>query len=130
MPESTRDPSLPSTGPGRPQNGNFVPAKGPRPVFVLKRGDVTQPLEPAVPGATVSAVAGLAHREQHSDALRFEVAGFGEVTVNVRFDGEAVRFEAPEYGVAPGQATVIYEGSRVLGGGWIEETVAAELEPA
>jgi tRNA-specific 2-thiouridylase len=42
------------------------------------------------------------------------------------FDGETVRFEAPEYGVAPGQAAVIYEGSRVLGGGWIEETVAAE----
>jgi tRNA-specific 2-thiouridylase len=39
------------------------------------------------------------------------------------FDGEAVRFEAPEYGVAPGQAAVIYEGSRVLGGGWIEETL-------
>jgi tRNA-specific 2-thiouridylase len=33
-----------------------------------------------------------------------------------------LHFEAPEYGVAPGQAAVIYEGSRVLGGGWIEET--------
>jgi tRNA-specific 2-thiouridylase len=42
------------------------------------------------------------------------------------FDGERLRFEAPEYGVAPGQAAVIYEGSRVLGGGWIEETVPAE----
>jgi tRNA-specific 2-thiouridylase len=38
------------------------------------------------------------------------------------FDGSAIRFEAPEYGVAPGQAAVIYEGPRVLGGGWIEET--------
>ena len=37
---------------------------------------------------------------------------------------------APEYGVAPGQAAVLYDGDRVLGGGWIEETVAAELEPA
>ncbi len=46
------------------------------------------------------------------------------------FDGEHVHFGAPEYGVAPGQATVLYEGERVLGGGWIEETVAAELEPA
>jgi tRNA-specific 2-thiouridylase len=46
------------------------------------------------------------------------------------FDGEFLRFEAPEYGVAPGQAAVIYDGSRVLGGGWIEETVPAELEPA
>ena len=42
----------------------------------------------------------------------------------------AVHFAAPEYGVAPGQAAVLYDGERVLGGGWIEETVAAELEPA
>ena len=41
-----------------------------------------------------------------------------------------VRFDSPEYGVAPGQAAVLYEGTRVLGGGWIEETVPAELEPA
>ena len=41
-----------------------------------------------------------------------------------------VRFEQPEFGVAPGQAAVIYQGSRVLGGGWIDATVAAELEPA
>ena len=47
-----------------------------------------------------------------------------------RFDGEAVHFERPEYGVAPGQAAVLYDGERVLGGGWIEETVPAELEPA
>jgi len=42
----------------------------------------------------------------------------------------SVRFDAPEYGVAPGQAAVLYDGDRVLGGGWIEETVPAELEPA
>jgi tRNA-specific 2-thiouridylase len=42
--------------------------------------------------------------------------------VPARFDGESVRFDAPEYGVAPGQATVLYAGDRVLGGGWIEET--------
>ena len=47
-----------------------------------------------------------------------------------RFDGESVHFDAPEYGVAPGQAAVIYAGERVLGGGWIEATVPAELEPA
>jgi tRNA-uridine 2-sulfurtransferase len=44
----------------------------------------------------------------------------------VTLDGEAISFEAPEYGVSPGQAAVIYEGERVLGGGWIEETVPAE----
>ncbi|HEV2080097.1 MAG TPA: tRNA 2-thiouridine(34) synthase MnmA [Allosphingosinicella sp.] len=41
-----------------------------------------------------------------------------------------IEFEQPEYGVAPGQAAVIYQGDRVLGGGWIEATVAAELEAA
>ncbi|WP_404712041.1 tRNA 2-thiouridine(34) synthase MnmA [Sphingomonas sp. MMS24-J13] len=50
--------------------------------------------------------------------------------VPARFDGETVSFDAPEYGVAPGQAAVLYDGDRMLGGGWIEETVAAELELA
>ncbi len=31
-----------------------------------------------------------------------------------------VSFDRPCHGVAPGQAVVCYEGSRVLGGGWIE----------
>jgi tRNA-specific 2-thiouridylase len=35
-----------------------------------------------------------------------------------------IRFEQPEFGVAPGQAAVIYAGERVVGGGWIEETEA------
>ena len=30
----------------------------------------------------------------------------------------------PEYGVAPGQAAVLYDGTRLLGGGWIAETRA------
>ena len=33
-----------------------------------------------------------------------------------------IRFETPEFGVAPGQAAVIYAGERVIGGGWIENT--------
>ncbi len=38
-----------------------------------------------------------------------------------------IRFAQPEYGVAPGQAAVIYAGERVVGGGWIEETASAAL---
>jgi tRNA-uridine 2-sulfurtransferase len=34
-----------------------------------------------------------------------------------------IRFQTPEYGVAPGQAAVIYAGDRVVGGGWIDETM-------
>jgi tRNA-uridine 2-sulfurtransferase len=33
--------------------------------------------------------------------------------------GARVELSVPEYGVAPGQACVFYDGSRVLGGGWI-----------
>ncbi len=63
----------------------------------------------------------------------------GPLTVKVRsmakpvpaqFDGERVIFAAPEYGVAPGQAAVLYARDRVLGGGWIETTVAAEMAAA
>ncbi|MEO5598946.1 MAG: tRNA 2-thiouridine(34) synthase MnmA [Novosphingobium sp.] len=36
-----------------------------------------------------------------------------------------IHFATPEYGVAPGQAAVIYAGDRVVGGGWIESTQAA-----
>ena len=48
---------------------------------------------------------------------RFEREGDGIGTV---------WFDQPEFGVAPGQAAVIYDGDRVVGGGWISETVAAE----
>ena len=41
--------------------------------------------------------------------------------------GDRIVFDAPEYGVAPGQAAVLYAGDRVLGGGWIEETERALL---
>ncbi|WP_239805261.1 tRNA 2-thiouridine(34) synthase MnmA [Croceicoccus hydrothermalis] len=46
-------------------------------------------------------------------------------------DGARTRilFDTPEYGVAPGQAAVLYCGDRVLGGGWIEDTGASETLP-
>jgi tRNA-specific 2-thiouridylase len=34
----------------------------------------------------------------------------------------SIRFAQPEFGVAPGQAAVLYAGERVVGGGWIEAT--------
>ena len=37
--------------------------------------------------------------------------------------GATVRLGQPEYGVAPGQACVFYNGSQVLGGGWIAKTI-------
>ena len=47
--------------------------------------------------------------------------------VPARLQGDRLVFDQPEYGVAPGQAAVLYAGDRVLGGGWIEETEAAAL---
>jgi tRNA-specific 2-thiouridylase len=74
------------------------------------------------------------------DAMRVEQLNWiggdqQQVTVKVRslapavpaqIAGDWVRFEQPEFGVAPGQAAVFYEGSRLLGGGWIAETLAAD----
>jgi tRNA-specific 2-thiouridylase len=62
-----------------------------------------------------------------------------EVSVKVRSlapavpatrDGDWVRFDQPEYGVAPGQAAVLYDGTRLLGGGTIHETKSAGFEAA
>jgi tRNA-specific 2-thiouridylase len=50
--------------------------------------------------------------------------------VSARIEGEWLRFDAPEYGVAPGQAAVVYDGTRLLGGGWIAETAAAAAAPS
>jgi tRNA-specific 2-thiouridylase len=46
--------------------------------------------------------------------------------VPAKIEGDWLHFEQPEYGVAPGQSAVVYDGARMLGGGWIAETVAAE----
>lgn len=37
-----------------------------------------------------------------------------------------LRLDRPEPGVAPGQACVLYDGTRLLGGGWIARTLAAD----
>jgi tRNA-uridine 2-sulfurtransferase len=67
--------------------------------------------------------------EDHRDGLTAKVRSLAR-PAPARFEDGCIRFEQPEYGVAPGQAAVLYDGDRMLGGGWIEETVAAELEPA
>jgi len=103
------------------------------PLFVLK-------LEPGTGRVVVGPKSALAVRtarlsginwlgEGQRDGLTAKVRSLARPTP-IRFDGEAICFERPEFGVAPGQAAVLYEGERVLGGGWIEETVPAELEPA
>ena len=46
------------------------------------------------------------------------------------WDCERVTFDTPEYGVAPGQSAVFYDGERLLGGGTIVATEAALIDEA
>jgi tRNA-specific 2-thiouridylase len=53
--------------------------------------------------------------------IRYRHAGV-PATVTATPDGGAeVRFDAPQPAVTPGQAVAFYDGTRVLGGGWIEQ---------
>ena len=105
----------------------------PEPLYVVR-------LEPETRRVVVGPKSALAVRAARIEDLNWlgsdTGADFdGPITVKVRslakpaparFDGEMVTFDTPEFGVAPGQAAVIYAGDRVMGGGWIAETVAAE----
>jgi tRNA-uridine 2-sulfurtransferase len=44
--------------------------------------------------------------------------------------GATAMLDEPAFGVAPGQACVFYQGTRVLGGGWIRRLPAHENRPA
>ncbi len=66
-----------------------------------------------------------------TDALTAKVRSLSK-PVPVTLDGApgdgapaTIRFASPEYGVAPGQAAVLYAGDRVVGGGWIDITEGA-----
>ncbi len=103
------------------------------PLYVVRldpetRSVVVGPREAlGVRGARLSGVNWLA--EDQAEGLTVKVRSMAK-PAPVRFDNGMLHFERPEYGVAPGQAAVLYDGDRVLGGGWIEETIAVELEPA
>jgi len=51
-------------------------------------------------------------------------------TADVTGDVVTVRFEQPQRGVAPGQAVVLYQGTRVMGSATIDRTVRAAPVPA
>lgn len=102
----------------------------PEPYYVLR-------LEPDTKRVVVGPKAALAVSEMRIENINW-IGGdhAGPLTVKVRslakpvparLDGDRVFFEQPEYGVAPGQAAVLYAGDRVLGGGWIAETVRERL---
>jgi len=64
--------------------------------------------DPPVPGVTVEGEVKI-RSAQPPVAARIALGG----------DGAEVEFVAPEHGVAPGQACVVYDGTRVLGGGFV-----------
>lgn len=45
----------------------------------------------------------------------------GRLTIGEKGTAQ-ISFDEPQFGVAPGQAAVAYQGSRVIGGGWITKT--------
>ena len=107
------------------------------PLYVLR-------LEPATRRVVVGPRAALGESRVHLGAVNWlggtSPGGAGmPVTVKLRsaqppvaatlfLDAEGageVRLDAPALGVAPGQACVFYNGTRVLGGGWIRRQPAA-----
>jgi tRNA-specific 2-thiouridylase len=54
--------------------------------------------------------------------IRYRHAGVA-ATVRPTEDGAIVHFAEPQPAVTPGQAVAFYNGTRVLGGGWIERAV-------
>ena len=100
----------------------------PEPLYVVR-------LEPDTRRVVVGPRAALAVDAARIERINWLGGDFaGPLTVKVRsmakpvparLLGDRVLFDAPEYGVAPGQAAVLYAGDRVLGGGWIAQTEAA-----
>jgi tRNA-specific 2-thiouridylase len=82
----------------------------------------------------------LGRRSLYADRTNWladEPAGPFRCLVKIRYNGRRaaataeilpsgrlrVDFDEPQFGVAPGQAVVCYEGEQLLGGGWIESSV-------
>ncbi|HEX5272347.1 MAG TPA: tRNA 2-thiouridine(34) synthase MnmA, partial [Gemmataceae bacterium] len=53
--------------------------------------------------------------------IRYRHAAAPATVTALPNDGARVEFAEPQSAITPGQAVVFYDGSRVLGGGWIEE---------
>ena len=82
----------------------------------------------AVRSARLEDINWLVGKEEAVGPLTVKVRSLSR-PVPARLLGDELHFDAPEYGVSPGQAAVLYAGDRVVAGGWIAETIAA-MEPA
>ncbi len=81
----------------------------------------------AVSGATLTDINWLGR--DFAGPLTAKVRSMAKPVPARLMDGQLL-FDAPEYGVAPGQAAVLYDGDHVLGGGWIASTQSAMAEVA
>jgi tRNA-specific 2-thiouridylase len=79
----------------------------------------------AVSGATLSDINWLGR--DFAGPLTAKVRSMAKPVPAQLVDGQLL-FDTPEYGVAPGQAAVLYDGDHVLGGGWIEATQSAMVD--
>ncbi len=102
------------------------------PLYVLK-------IEPGTKRLVVGPRRALAVQSMRVSDWNWVAEDQRDVNVKVRslapavpatLDGDWIRFAQPEFGVAPGQAAVAYDGTRLLGGGWIAETQSAQMEEA
>jgi tRNA-specific 2-thiouridylase len=80
----------------------------------------------AVAAASLAEVNWLAEDQREIEAKVRSMAQ----PVPARWDGSSLTFATPEYGVAPGQSAVFYQGERLLGGGIIRATEAAKADTA
>lgn len=78
----------------------------------------------AVTAARVEGVNWLAEQQTRVEAKVRSLAR----PVPGSWNGEWLSFASPEYGVAPGQSAVFYEGERLLGGGTITASQAATMD--
>lgn len=52
--------------------------------------------------------------------IRYNAPPIGATVELLADERLQVKFDEPQYGIAPGQAAVCYDGERTLGGGWID----------
>ena len=104
----------------------------PEPLYVVRIEPETQRLVVgprralAIAAAAVADVNWLGEDQQQVEAKVRSMAR----PVPARWADGQLTFASPEYGVAPGQSAVFYDGDRLLGGGTIVATQPAELAVA